>query len=102
MKTLEKINKLLKEKKFFIEKHYYSIENKLYRVKRVETKPNGDRVDIYLVYDTPMIPNVMHWYQYWAKKESWLDYLLRTLQARTIDDWLFYCWKWLDTLVYQK
>jgi hypothetical protein len=60
MKTLEKINKLLKEKKIFIEKHFYSIENKLYRVKRVETKANGDRVDIYLVYDTPMIPNVMH------------------------------------------
>lgn len=60
MKTLEKINELLKEKKIFIEKHYYTIENKLFRVKRAETKPNGDRVDIYLVYDTPMIPNVMH------------------------------------------
>lgn len=99
----EKINKLLKEKEIYIEKHYNTIENKFFRVKKVETHPNGEMSNIYLVYDTPMIPNVLHGYEYATKEEEGLSYLLGTLEERLRDPiGLFYCWKWLDKLTVKR
>ena len=103
MKTLEKINKLLKEKEIYIEKNYYNYPNQYHRVKRVEVKENWDRCNIFLVYDTPMIPNVLHWYEYATEKEQGLNYLLWTLEERLKDPiGLFYAGEWLDKLTVKK
>lgn len=105
MDIAKKINNLLKEKKFYIEKHFYNIENKFYRIKSIATHTRNWLCDIYLVYDTPMIPNVLHGYQYQTKKEEGLDYLYRTLQQKVKDPiWLFYCnaWYWIDKLIVKE
>lgn len=103
MTTLEKINNLLKEREIYIEKHYYNIPNKYYRVKRVETSENWKMCNIYLVYDTPMVPNVLHWYEYATEKEEGLNYLLWTLEERLKDPiGLFYAGKGLDKLTVKR